>query len=166
MANFGNCDNPNVMSLAYDDDNDLMTIFLKSNKLITVPDDAPLIDPYDTKTGKGFMLPNAIIRSALSGNAKLAYCVLRSHICYRLGFVFITQSTLAKGMSKEARVVRRATEELENCGVIRIVKGRWKNHTKLYFYFMPEKNWKLPQVKNVSAISKHREVNFEIDSDE
>jgi hypothetical protein len=126
---------------------DYMTIHVMNGGIITVPADAPLDDPYDTKTGKGFMLPNAIIRSNLSANAKLAFCVLRSYICYKFGFVFITQKTFAQDMSKEDRVVRKATAELERHGIIRIKKDRWRNHPKLYYYLQPEENWKLPNRK-------------------
>ena len=157
--------NPNILSVSNPTSDGMITIRLKSGTKVTVPVDAPLVDPYDTKTGKGFMSPNAILRSALSANAKLAYGVLRSYIYHKFGFTFITQATLAKDLSKDARVARKATQELEQCGVIRIVKCKFNKHAKVYFYFMPEAKWKLPNHEDVHPNVQGEKVDVEADAD-
>lgn len=121
---------------------------------LTVPTDAPEIDPYDPKTGKGFMTPNSIVKSGLSANAKLMYMVLRSHICYGLGVVFPTEDQLEVCMSKSRKANRKAITELVKYGVIRKVKSLWNGRLKNYYYLNKDSEWRLPEPKEFAKHSK------------
>lgn len=141
-----------------------LNVFTNKNKkttlMLTVPIDAPEIDPYDKETGKGFMTPNAIIQSGLPPNAKMMFSVLRSFICYNLGFVFPTEEQIEKRMSRERKANRKALKELEKYGVIRIVKMPWQGHLKNYYFFTPEDKWNLPEPIQFSY-SKNSDQNGE-----
>lgn len=149
--------NPWIQSVSISKDKPktkILNVFRNKNKnvtrMLTVPIDAPEIDPYDRETGKGFMTPNAIIKSGLSTNAKLMFSVLRSFISYNLGFVFPNEEQLEEAMSKERKANRKALKELEQCAVIRIVKMQWKGYQKNYYFFEPEEKWNLPEFKQFS----------------
>jgi len=114
-------------------------------KLVIVPVDAPEVDPYDTKTGNGFMTPNAIVKSGLSANAKLMYMVLRSCICFGLGVVYPKEDTLETLMSKSRGANRRAIAELVKYGVVRKVKSPWGGRLKNYYYLNQDSEWRLPE---------------------
>lgn len=111
---------------------------------LTVPINAPEIDPYDTSTGKGFMTPNEILKSGLSSTAKLLFIALRSFICYGLGVVFPTEPQLRERMSRDIKSIRTAIKELEDCRVIQTDKIFRVRSVKKYYFLLPENQWKLP----------------------
>lgn len=141
-------------------DRKLLTIFNKKGEKVTivVPIDAPELDPYDKSTGKGLMIPNAIMYSGLSANAKLLYSVLRSFICYDLGVVFPTEERLMERMSLSATPIRNARKELVNCGVICEIKMRYKRSPKNFYCFEPESNWRLPNPKEFAYTKADSEL--------
>lgn len=118
---------------------------------LTVPINAPEIDPYDTATGRGFMTPNSVLKSGLSSNAKLLFTALRSFICYGLGVVFPTEELLRERMSRDVKAIRNAVKELEDCGVIKTDKIFRVRSVKKYYYLQPEEQWTLPVPSQFAA---------------
>lgn len=104
-----------------------------------------LKDPYDTKTGNGFMVQNAIMRSSLSAYAKLLYAALRMELHYGLGFTFIGTDKLASNISASDRTVTKAIKELVYHKIISVECIRNEAGRKKNFYrLLPECEWRLP----------------------
>ncbi|SMC55503.1 helix-turn-helix domain-containing protein [Sporomusa malonica] len=122
------------------------TLYFKDKRITPqrVPVDAPISDPTDYYYGF-VMVSNTIMKSKLSQGAKMAYIALRANQFHGLGYSYAKQTTIAEYMGRERKAVPDAIDELVKYNIIQTKEQRYNGRPKLYYYFIDNMLWNLPE---------------------
>ena len=142
-------ENDNISSVS--NDKGKLWITYTNGTVVDVPAtiggrETPLTDPLKGR-GSFTMFDNQIIDNQyLTTYEKLAFAVLRRHVCFETGFTFIPTEKIAKAMSCSKNTVTKAIAGLERRNIISVERTFRRNLKKNYYAFRPPDEWVLDEL--------------------